>query len=55
MYIVQKQTEDGKRLERFDNFVDALIYAFTQVCSWKLFIKTDSKPAKLLAYSERGI
>ena len=55
MYILQKQTAEGKRLERFDNFVDALIYAFTQVCSWKLFIKTDSKPAKLLAYSERGI
>lgn len=55
MYILQKQTAEGKRLERFDNFVDALIYAFTQVCTWKLFSKVDSKPAKLLAYSERGM
>lgn len=51
MYILQKQTPQGKRLEHFEDLLQALLYALSQDCFWKLFLKVNEKPAKLLAFT----
>ena len=52
LFILQKQTLEGNRLERFEDLLQAFQYALSQACTWKLFLKVDHKPAKLLAYKE---
>lgn len=52
MFVIEKHTSQGNRLEKFEDLLQAFEYALSQACTWKLFFKTDHKPAKLLAYKE---